>query len=229
VFARARFRRWRTPCHAGDAIELLFIGDTNRVIDETPQNPVSSRSHCIFTVFIEARVPGSERTRMSKLHLVDLAGSERVSKSGIEGKLLTEAKFINVSLHYLESVIKALSENQEYVPYRNSMMTSVLRDSLGGNCKTAMIATISFQPDNIGESIGTCRFAQRVACIATNAVVNEHVDPKMIIKRLKQEVAALKAELAFMKGVSADDSSLGPLTEEERDTYAALRAPCARR
>ena len=112
------------------------------MISETPMNMASSRSHCIFTISIEARPSGSDVVRRSKLHLVDLAGSERVKKTGIEGTVLREARYINLSLHYLEQVIVALQE-KKFVPYRNSMMTSVLRDSLGGNCKTVMVATLS--------------------------------------------------------------------------------------
>uniref|UniRef100_A0A3P8RW44 Kinesin family member 6 n=1 Tax=Amphiprion percula TaxID=161767 RepID=A0A3P8RW44_AMPPE len=118
-----------------EALNLLFLGDTNRMIAETPMNQASTRSHCIFTVHLCRREPGSATVRRSKLHLVDLAGSDRVSKTGLNGQLLTEAKYINLSLHYLEQVIIALSEkNRSHIPYRNSMLTSVLRDSLGGNC-----------------------------------------------------------------------------------------------
>lgn len=103
-------------------------------------NDTSSRSHCIFTVELEARASGSDTVRRSKLNLVDLAGSERVSKTGAEGQILSEAKYINLSLHYLEQVIIALQEramgkSRPHIPYRNSMMTSILRDSLGGNCR----------------------------------------------------------------------------------------------
>ncbi|KAI1895161.1 hypothetical protein AGOR_G00103450 [Albula goreensis] len=133
-----------------EALNLLFLGDTNRMIAETPMNQASTRSHCIFTVHVCSREPGSSTLRRSKLHLVDLAGSERVGKTGVGGQLLTEAKYINLSLHYLEQVIIALSEkNRTHIPYRNSMMTSVLRDSLGGNCMTTMIATVSVDKRNV--------------------------------------------------------------------------------
>lgn len=136
-----------------DALNLLFVGDTNRMIAETPMNQASTRSHCIFTIHLTAREAGSATLRKAKLHLVDLAGSERVSKTGVNGQLLTEAKYINLSLHYLEQVIVALSESgRSHIPYRNSMMTSVLRDSLGGNCMTTMIATISVEKKNIDVS-----------------------------------------------------------------------------
>lgn len=87
-----------------EALNLLFLGDTNRTISETPMNQASTRSHCIFTIALEARKAGEDVVRRSKLNLVDLAGSERVSKTGIEGTILKEAKYINLSLHYLEQV-----------------------------------------------------------------------------------------------------------------------------
>ncbi|XP_041333098.1 kinesin-like protein KIF6 [Pyrgilauda ruficollis] len=184
-----------------EALNLLFLGDTNRMIAETPMNQASSRSHCIFTVHISSKEPGSATTRRSKLHLVDLAGSERVAKTGIGGHLLTEAKYINLSLHYLEQVIIALAEkNRSHIPYRNSMMTSVLRDSLGGNCMTTMIAMLAMDKRNIDESISTCRFAQRVALIKNEAVLNEEIDPRLMIVQLKKEIQDLKDELALVTG-----------------------------
>ncbi|NWV69079.1 KIF6 protein, partial [Malurus elegans] len=184
-----------------EALNLLFLGDTNRMIAETPMNQASSRSHCIFTIHISSKEPGSATIRRSKLHLVDLAGSERVAKTGIGGQLLTEAKYINLSLHYLEQVIVALAEkNRSHIPYRNSMMTSVLRDSLGGNCMTTMIATLAMDKRNIDESISTCRFAQRVALIKNEAVLNEEIDPRLMIIQLKKEIQDLKDELALVTG-----------------------------
>eukprot|EP01135_Chromosphaera_perkinsii_P002730 Nk52_evm98s226 gene=Nk52_evmTU98s226 len=206
-----------------EALDLLFLGETNRMVAETPMNLASSRSHCIFTIYISSRESGSEVIRRSKLHLVDLAGSERVSKTGVDGTLLKEAKYINLSLHYLEQVIIALQEKSEgkrsHVPYRNSMMTSVLRDSLGGNCQTTMIATMSVERPNIDESISTCRFAQRVALIENEATLNEELDPKLVISRLKKEIRLLKDELALATG---DDSDKGPLTNAEIKVCEAL-------
>ncbi|XP_017546239.1 kinesin-like protein KIF6 isoform X1 [Pygocentrus nattereri] len=195
-----------------EALNLLFLGDTNRMIAETPMNQASTRSHCIFTIHLCSREPGSATLRRSKLHLVDLAGSERVGKTGVGGQILTEAKYINLSLHYLEQVITALSEkNRSHIPYRNSMMTSVLRDSLGGNCMTTMIATVSVDKRNVDESISTCRFAQRVALIKNEALLNEELDPALMIARLKKEIQLLKEELAMVTGEQRHDE----LTPEE--------------
>lgn len=200
-----------------DALSLLFLGDTNRLYCETPMNKTSSRSHCVFTVSLEAHVVGSSVIRRSKLNLVDLAGSERVAKTGVDGTLLTEAKYINLSLHYLEHVIVALSEQakgrREHIPYRNSFMTMVLRDSLGANCRTSMLATVHTARGMIPETLSTCQFAQRVALIRQNAKLNEETDPVLLVKKLKGEIAALKDRLAFAEsgGKEADRT----LTEDE--------------
>lgn len=202
-----------------EALNLLFLGDTNRMIAETPMNMASTRSHCIFTIHITGRETGSATIRKAKLHLVDLAGSERVSKTNAQGTLLTEAKYINLSLHYLEQVIVALAEkNRNHVPYRNSMMTSVLRDSLGGNCMTTMIATCSAEKRNCDESISTCRFAQRVALIKNDALINEELDPKLIINRLKHEISELKNQISMGSG----DVDTSELTNSEIEKLKLL-------
>ncbi|XP_073527819.1 kinesin-like protein KIF6 isoform X2 [Phyllobates terribilis] len=215
-----------------EALNLLFLGDTNRMIAETPMNQASTRSHCIFTIHISSKEPGSATVRRSKLHLVDLAGSERVAKSGVGGQLLTEAKYINLSLHYLEQVIIALAEkNRSHIPYRNSMMTSVLRDSLGGNCMTTMIATLSLDKRNIDESISTCRFAQRVALIKNEAVLNEEVDPQLVIVRLKKQIQDLKDEIALITGEQrTTELSLDELqrVEEQLHDFLADKDPESR-
>lgn len=211
-----------------DALNLLFMGDTNRAIAETPMNMASSRSHCIFSISIESRAPGSDKVRRSKLHLVDLAGSERVGKTNSSGTVLNEAKYINGSLFFLEMVIVALYEKatkgRNHVPYRNSMMTSVLRDSLGGNCKTIMIATVNPEAAHTDESLSTCRFAQRVSLIKNKATINEDVDPSLIIRRLKAEVLNLREEIAFLKGETGEGEDLTP--QELDDLKEKTRAYC---
>eukprot|EP00928_Gymnodinium_smaydae_P044989 TRINITY_DN3002_c0_g1_i2.p1 TRINITY_DN3002_c0_g1~~TRINITY_DN3002_c0_g1_i2.p1 ORF type:complete len:843 (+),score=248.49 TRINITY_DN3002_c0_g1_i2:111-2639(+) len=185
-----------------DALNLLFLGDTNRVVAETPMNDASTRSHCMFILRVNSTRHDSDTVRSAKLHLVDLAGSERISKTGVEGNLQREARYINLSLHHLEQVIVALQERSQghrtHVPYRNSTMTAVLRDSLGGNCKTVMVGAIAVEESAIDETISTCRFAQRVSSIKNNASINEEVDPQLLIKRLKKEVAELKDELKLL-------------------------------
>ena len=199
----------------------MASGDTNRAIAETPMNQASTRSHCIFTVHIEGSVPGEATVRRSKLHLVDLAGSERIGRAGVTGQLATEGKYINLSLHHLEHVIVALAERKkgEHIPYRNSLLTSVLRDSLGGNSLTTMIATVSMEKKNISESLATCRFAQRVAMIKNEAVLNEELDPQLQIARLKRELGLLKEQLR------SADISAEELTRDDRlDVEARVKA-----
>ncbi|KAL3785545.1 hypothetical protein ACHAW5_010506 [Stephanodiscus triporus] len=125
---------------------------------------------------LEKGMPGADSVIRSKLNIVDLAGSERVSRTSSMGQTLKEAKYINSNLFFLEMVIVALHEkdtwgnsNNVHVPYRNSMMTSVLCNLLGGNCKTTMIATISPEARFTDESVSTCHFTQRVALVKNSA------------------------------------------------------------
>lgn len=152
-----------------DALNLLFIGDTHRVVCKTPKNDESTRSHSIFMIRLESSTPGSDVKKVANINLVDLSGSERIKQTGVEGDLQREAISINVGLHWLERVIvelnrKARGENV-HIPYRSSLMTTILRDSIGGNCKTRMVATMSARAEDIMESISTCKFAMRVALI----------------------------------------------------------------
>ena len=145
--------------------------------------------------------------------------SERVGKSGASGMTLSEARCINSSLHFLEMVIMALREKErssrQHIPYRNSMLTSVLRDSLGGNCKTVMVATLSPDDAQSDETISTCRFSQRVALISNRLELNEEVDPKLLIARLKAEVRELKEQLQLLKG-EGYERAVSALSDEER-------------
>lgn len=151
-----------------EAIDLLMAGNFIRQVSETPMNQASTRSHCIFTIAIEARDIATDTVWTSKLHLVDLAGSERIYKSFAADRTSqskVEAKYINKSLTFLEQVIVSLHEQAQghrvHVPYRNSLMTSILRDSLGGNCRTVMIANLSSDLRDEDETISTGRFAIR--------------------------------------------------------------------
>ena len=214
-----------------DALNLLFLGDTNRAIGETEMNQSSSRSHCIFTVMVEKRLAGSDTVIRSKLNLVDLAGSERVHKTNSTGQTLKEAQYINTSLFFLEMVIVALHEKSKrgkdntHIPYRNSMMTSVLRDSLGGNARTVMVATISPEEGQTNESVSTCHFAQRVALVKNCAYINEELEPKLVIRRLKAEVKRLREEIKFIKGENGEGDGLTVEQEEElKDSIKAYLA-----
>ena len=183
-----------------DALNQLFEGETNRTIAEHKLNKASTRSHCIYTIHIESRsrIESSEKVIFSKLNLVDLAGSERIKKTGSEGLTLTEANFINKSLSYMEQVVIALSEKgREHIPYRQSKLTYMIKDSIGGNSKTLMIANIWPEPDHMEETISTLRFATRMMRVSNDATINVELDPTQLIERYKREARDLRQELAM--------------------------------
>jgi kinesin family protein 6/9 len=126
---------------------------------------------------------------------VDLAGSERLDKSSNSKQLQKETKNINLSLTYLEQVILSLSDKsrkQAYIPYRNSLLTTVLKDSLGGNCKTSMMTCLSLDNNSFEETLSSCRFSKRCAQLENNLSRNEHVDKDTLIKKLLAENLKLK-------------------------------------
>ncbi len=152
-----------------DALELMFQGETNRTICEHKLNKKSSRSHAIFTIIIESRskVESSEKVLVSKLSIVDLAGSERTKKTNSIGNTLLEASFINKSLSYLEQLVVALNDQKrECLPYRQSKLTYMLKDSIGGNCKSIIIANIRPESSHLHETISTLRFASRMSMVS---------------------------------------------------------------
>eukprot|EP00929_Paragymnodinium_shiwhaense_P067259 TRINITY_DN33870_c0_g1_i3.p1 TRINITY_DN33870_c0_g1~~TRINITY_DN33870_c0_g1_i3.p1 ORF type:complete len:1104 (+),score=294.25 TRINITY_DN33870_c0_g1_i3:87-3314(+) len=192
-----------------NGLDQYFLGDTRRTVAETPHNLNSSRSHCLFTIFIEARDQEAQSVRTSKVQIVDLAGSERLKpyEQGSQNtkELMGQAVAINLSLHWLESVINALNQGSKIVPYRNSFLTKVLKDALGGNAKAVMVCTINPSEPALPETLSSCRFAQRVANVKTNARVNEEQDPHLVIAALRTEVSDLKACLKAAEGGEAAD------------------------
>lgn len=183
-----------------DALNQLFEGETNRNYAAHELNSHSSRSHCIYTLHIESRsrVESQEKMLYSKLHLVDLAGSERTKKTGTSGTQLVEARHINKSLSYLEQVVLALSDRKrDHVPYRQTTLTNFLRDSLGGNCKTVVVANVQCTKAHLEETISTLKFATRMMKVKNEAIVNATIDPTLQIKRLEKEIRDLKQELAM--------------------------------
>lgn len=189
-----------------EGIDLVMMGNFIRHVSATPSNLASSRSHCIFTLALESREHDTEIIRTSKLHLVDLAGSERVAKTNINGKMLQESKYINLSLTYLEQVIIALHDRQKdqrtHIPYRNSLMTTILRDSLGGNCKTVLIATMNTDSAQLEETISSAKFAKRCSKLISNVTINEQVDINLMLQKLQIENAQLKQQLAAKNEIS---------------------------
>ncbi|KAL4442793.1 hypothetical protein ABPG74_010682 [Tetrahymena malaccensis] len=183
-----------------EAQAMIFEGETNRTISEHKLNKNSSRSHCVFTIHLEirSRVESTEKVIISKLHLVDLAGSERTKKTGSEGRTLLEAQFINKSLSFLEQVVVALNEKQrDHIPYRQSKLTNLLKDSIGGNSKTIMIANIWPEADHLEETISTLKFATRMMKVANEATIQLKLDPTVLLKKYEKEIKELKQELAM--------------------------------
>lgn len=203
------------------ALNLLFQGEINRAIAEHEMNKSSTRSHCIFTVYLEmrSRVESSEKVVTSKLNLVDLAGSERVGKTGSSGVTLQEAKYINKSLSFLEQVVIALaSKSRDHVPFRSSKLTHVLRDSLGGNCMTRMVANVWTEKVHLEETISTLKFATRMMRISNEATVNVQLDPMLLIKKYQKEIKDLKAELTMQDALAnRGNIKYDAYTPEEQD------------
>nr|CAD7576998.1 unnamed protein product [Timema californicum] len=178
---------------------VMVVGNMNRSIGATNMNEHSSRSHAIFVVTIEmgaTEASVKKLIRVGKLNLVDLAGSERQSKTGASGARLKEASKINLSLSALGNVISALVDGKTtHIPYRDSKLTRILQDSLGGNSKTVMVANIGPASYNYDESLTTLRYANRAKNIKNKPRVNE--DPKdALLRQYQQEIARLKVLLA---------------------------------
>lgn len=158
----------------------MQTGKTNRTVGATNMNATSSRSHSIFTIVIECMDAGGggDHIRVGKLNLVDLAGSERQSKTGATGERLNEAKKINFSLTALGNVINALVDGKSsHIPYRDSKLTRLLQNSLGGNAKTVMCANCGPADYNYDETLSTLRYANRAKNIKNKPKINE--DPKV--------------------------------------------------
>ncbi|KAL0459726.1 UNVERIFIED_CONTAM: Kinesin-like protein KIN-14F [Sesamum latifolium] len=176
----------------------MNIGQRNRAVGATALNDRSSRSHSCLTVHVQGRDLTSGNILRGCMHLVDLAGSERVDKSEVTGDRLKEAQHINKSLSALGDVISSLAQKNSHVPYRNSKLTQLLQDSLGGQAKTLMFVHISPEPDAVGETISTLKFAERVATVELGAArVNKDTAD---VKELREQVASLKAALARKDG-----------------------------
>nr|XP_055199473.1 kinesin-like protein KIF9 isoform X2 [Nyctereutes procyonoides] len=183
-----------------DAFSLLFEGETNRIIASHTMNKNSSRSHCIFTIYVEAhsRTLSDEKYITSKINLVDLAGSERLKKSGSEGRVLKEATYINKSLSFLEQAIIALGDQKrDHIPFRQCKLTHALKDSLGGNCNMVLLTNIYGEASQLEETLSSLRFASRMKLVTTEPAINEKYDAERMVKNLEKELALLKQELAI--------------------------------
>ncbi|XP_017769051.1 PREDICTED: kinesin-like protein KIF3A [Nicrophorus vespilloides] len=210
--------------------ELMNRGNNNRITRSTLMNDVSSRSHAIFTITLESKHRADNKTTIGKLNLVDLAGSERLSRTQATGDRLKEASNINQSLSVLGNVISALVDGKStHIPYRNSKLTRLLQDSLGGNSKTAMIAMVSPSEMDYEESICTLRYASRVKFIKNTARINVETKKGLIecfeleIEKLQQRIhlISLHEEREMAKQESKKKKDI-TLEEESRKQHEEI-------
>ncbi|KAL4655440.1 kinesin-like protein KIF3B isoform X1 [Arapaima gigas] len=182
---------------------VMNLGNQNRSVGATNMNEHSSRSHAIFVITVECSemgVDGENHIRVGKLNLVDLAGSERQTKTGTQGERLKEATKINLSLSALGNVISALVDGKStHIPYRDSKLTRLLQDSLGGNARTVMVANIGPASYNVEETLTTLRYSNRAKNIKNKPRINE--DPKdALLRKFQEEIAHLKEQLQKRSG-----------------------------
>lgn len=213
--------------------EVMLTGRGNRTTAETLMNNQSSRSHSIFTVTIETAQMGVDlksHIHVGKLNMVDLAGSERVNKTGAQGERLEEATKINLSLSTLCHVIATLTDpkGNVYVPYRNSKLTRLLQDSLGGNTKTIMVANIGPADYNYEESLNTLRYANRAKNIMNKPRINE--DPKdAMIREFQDEIKRLRDLLAQKLGrMVLKDGKMVPVESTEGEMQKDMESEIAK-
>jgi kinesin family protein 3/17 len=214
-----------------DIYALLERGAQCRTKAYTNMNDVSSRSHAVFTIILEQMKisNGRKRFKAGKLNMVDLAGSERVKISGATGKQLDESRRINKSLSALGNVINALTDQKtKHIPYRDSKLTRLLQNSLGGNCKTSMIAMISPYDGSYNESTSTLNFAKRAKGIRIKAKINEEVNQNALISQYEKELSKLRQELSEKNEIINSNAFIKKIEMEriqaEKDKNEALQA-----
>ncbi|NXM04018.1 KIF9 protein, partial [Tyrannus savana] len=186
--------------HEEEALHLLFQAREPRLTAEHALNKNSSRSHCIFTIYLECRSRTNTDLRgmKSKITLIDLAGSERLSKITAAGQLRRENSYINRSLTFLEQIILALADpGRGHIPFRQSKLTHVLKDSLGGNCNTVLVTNICGEAAHVGETLSSLRFATRMRWIMAEPLPSVTFDREVSVKALEEMIELLKQELAM--------------------------------
>ncbi|KAF8746120.1 hypothetical protein AX14_000172 [Amanita brunnescens Koide BX004] len=236
---------------AREVYEIMRTGGAARVVSSTNMNAESSRSHSIFLITIQQRNTETGAQKTGNLYLVDLAGSEKVGKTGASGQTLEEAKKINKSLSALGMVINALTEKAKHIPYRDSKLTRILQESLGGNSRTTLIINCSPSSYNEAETLSTLRFGIRAKSIKNTARVNQELSP-LELKGLLQKaqlantsyqkhIAALEAELAIWRsgghvdqadwatsGKAVDSTAASSVKRAAPSSIASTPAPSSR-
>ncbi|TMW56599.1 hypothetical protein Poli38472_006609 [Pythium oligandrum] len=208
-----------------EMMAVMRLGGANRVISSTRMNNDSSRSHSVFIITIEQRNVSTGSTKSGKLFLVDLAGSEKVGKTHAKGQTLKEAQHINKSLSALGGVMNALTSGQPnvHVPYRDSKLTRLLQDSLGGNSETTLLVCGSCSSYNAEETLSTLRFGSRAKSIKNKPKVNEErtvAEYKQLLQEKEQAILSLLAQLKKLSDTSAPDTA--QLNEDQTRTIQEL-------
>lgn len=184
-----------------ELLEVISLGEQMRTVAATKLNQASSRSHQLFMLDVRQKLP-NDTEKKGRLNLIDLAGSEKVNHSGVTGNKLEETKKINLSLSALGNVIHSLITNSEHVPYRDSKLTRLLQESLGGNFKTTLIVACSPSPKNTEETLNTIRFAQRAKNIKNKVTVNIKNSPENYIKlidQLRKDLEGARVEIQMLR------------------------------
>lgn len=223
---------------ASNGIKLLRNGSHKRQVAATKCNDLSSRSHTVFTITVYIKrtsESGEDFVSSGKLNLVDLAGSENIQRSGAENKRAAEAGLINKSLLTLGRVINALVEKSSHIPYRESKLTRLLQDSLGGRTKTCIIATLSPAKSNLEETISTLDYAFRAKNIRNKPQINQMMSKKTLLKEFTFEIEKLKSELIATRQrngvyltaetyeqITVESESRRILSEEQRDKIETI-------
>lgn len=228
-------------CHlksASQGLKLLREGSHKRQVAATKCNDLSSRSHTVFTITVYIKrvgEDGQDYLSAGKLNLVDLAGSENIQRSGAENKRAAEAGLINKSLLTLGRVINALVERGPHIPYRESKLTRLLQDSLGGRTKTCIIATLSPAKSNLEETISTLDYAFRAKNIRNKPQVNQLLSKKTLLREFTSEIEKLKSELIATRQrngvyltqetyeeITTESESRRILSDEQRDKLETM-------
>jgi len=225
---------------ASKGLELLRNGSYKRQVAATKCNDLSSRSHTVFTITIfmkRTSETGEDFISVGKLNLVDLAGSENIQRSGAENKRAAEAGLINKSLLTLGRVINALVERSSHIPYRESKLTRLLQDSLGGRTKTCIVATLSPAKSNLEETISTLDYAFRAKNIKNKPQANQMTSKKTLLREFTSEIEKLKGELMATRQrngvyltqesyeeITTESESRRILSEEQRDKIEIMEA-----
>lgn len=223
---------------AARGLKLLRDGSLKRQVAATKCNDLSSRSHTVFTITVYIKRTsdtGEDFVSAGKLNLVDLAGSENIQRSGAENKRAAEAGLINKSLLTLGRVINALVDKSSHIPYRESKLTRLLQDSLGGRTKTCIIATLSPAKSNLEETISTLDYAFRAKNIRNKPQVNQMVSKKTLLREFTSEIEQLKSELIATRqrngvyltaeayeDLTTESESRRILSEEQRDRIETM-------